>query len=88
MARVTVRVPRRGTIRAAYEDGSPYVDLYFGYSEAPYETIRVWDSAAEEPEIAGSVADVRRVVSAYVSEMDRDPAWPTWYEDILAATEQ
>jgi hypothetical protein len=85
---VVVRVPRRGTLKAHYDVGSPYVDLAFGYSDTPYETIRVWDEAAEGPSITGTLSDVRRVVTAWVKEMDSDPAWPTWYEDILAATEQ
>lgn len=85
---VTVRVPRRGAIKGRYSVGSPYVDLIFGYSDTPYETIRVWDEKEEEPSIAGSLTDVRRVVTAWVTEMDSDPAWPSWYEDILAATEQ
>jgi len=84
---VTIRVPGRGSLRATYEPYSPYVDLYFGYSESPYETIRIWDDDEESgPAVSGTT--VRRVVSAWVREMDRDPAWSTWYEDILAATEQ
>lgn len=85
---VTVRVPRRGTIKGRYSHESTYVDLLFGYADTPYETIRVWDSHTEGPSIGGSMTDVRRVVSKWVEEMDSDPAWPTWYEDILTATEQ
>lgn len=77
----TVRVPGRGTIRARHEWGSPYVDLYFGYEESPYETIRVGDGE-------GYVPDVRTVVTAWVKEMDSDPSWTTWYEDTLAAIQQ
>lgn len=85
---VTVRVPRRGTIKGRSVEGGVYVDLLFGYAETPYETIRVWDDHTQQATIGGSLTDVRRVVTDWVTEMDRDPAWPTWYEDILAATEQ
>lgn len=71
-----MRVPRRGTLRADYNVGEEFVHLVFGYSDTPYQDLRLWDS------------DVRKVVVAWVREMDSDPAWPTWYEDILAATEQ
>jgi hypothetical protein len=77
----TVRVPRRGTVSARHEWGSTYVDLYFGYADEPYETINVGNDE-------GHVPDVRTVVTAWVKEMDSDPSWPTWYEDILAATQQ
>lgn len=78
---VTVRVPRRGTLRAEYDPGGQYVDLYFGYAEEPYETINVWSMTPE-----GSTPDIRALVNAWVKEMDSDPQWSTWYEDILAAT--
>ncbi len=72
---ITVRVPGRGTVRADYKVGATTVSLTFGYSDSPYESIQIWDP------------DVRKVVVAWVKEMDGDPSWPTWYEDILAATE-
>lgn len=80
MRTATVRVPKRGTITARLRDYE-YVDLFFGYSDTPYQTIRVWAYEGASP-------DMRLVVNAWVKEMDSDPSWPTWYEDILAATEQ
>lgn len=84
---VTVRVPRRGTVQGRYTVGGVYVDLFFGYSDSPYTTIRVWDDHTQQAEIGGSLADVRRVVTSWVEDMDSDVGWPTWYEDILAASQ-
>ena len=77
---VTVRVPNRGTLRAEYEPDGQYVDLFFGYADEPYETINVWSTNPE------GVPDIRALVTAWVKEMDSDPQWSTWYEDIIAAT--
>jgi len=77
----TVRVPRRGAVIGRYRPGSDGVDVMFGYAEEPYLSIATWAWV-------GGVPDVRTMVTAWVEEMDSDPTWPTWYEDILAATEQ
>jgi hypothetical protein len=80
---VTIRVPKRGKIRAVYEPGGNYIDLYLGDSAEAYEAINVWSYGKNEER---DVPDVRAVVNAWVREMDSDPKWSTWYEDILAAT--